>query len=297
MSLTEAVIWTPSPFDEVSELVALASRCLAVDGGLPLAADPAFLQRRWRIPGIPAIQGRDHDGRLIAAGAVRPTGATGGVTFCGLVDPAARGRGIGSHLLTWGLAQAVRQEQSVTVETESLTVAGEALFAAHGLRQVFAEDVMRIDLAAGVPDPAWPPGTRLTAWSAADAARFHGVYEAAFRERPGFPGWTAAEWIAEVDEDDEFRPQWSVLATLPELGDAGFVTAAVDWIVQVGVAPAARGRGIGGALVSEALRRMHADGARQAWLDVNVDNSAVRLYRRLGFEHRGRRARYRFPDS
>jgi GNAT superfamily N-acetyltransferase len=193
-------------------------------------------------------------------------------------------------LLDWGLA---RQDQPVMVETESLTAGAEELFAARGLRQVFAEDVMRIDLAGGVPQAVWPAGTELAVWSAAAAARFHAVYEQAFRERPGFPGWTADEWIAEVTEDDEFRPGWSVLATLPGLGDAGFVTAAVDWIVQVGVDPAARGRGLGGALVAEALRRMRADGATHAWLDVNVDNPAVRLYSKLGFEHRGRRARYR----
>ncbi|MFB9357088.1 GNAT family N-acetyltransferase [Actinoplanes nipponensis] len=179
------------------------------------------------------------------------------------------------------------------METESLTRAAEDLFAAHGLRQVFAEDVMRIDLARGVPDAPWPAGAQLASWSAVSAGRFHRVYAAAFRDRPGFPGWTADRWIADVSEDDDFRPQWSVLAGLPGLGDAGFVTAALDWIVQVGVVPAARGRGLGAALVVEALRRMRADGATHAWLDVNVDNPAVRLYRRLGFEHRGRRARYR----
>jgi mycothiol synthase len=282
------VTWAPLPFDDEDALVSLAARCLAADGGLPLAADPAFLRRRWQAPGTTTIQGRDHDGRLVAAGAARPTPATGGVTFCGLVDPDVRGRGIGSHLLTWGLGQ----EQPVTVETESLTGPAEELFAARGLRQIFAEDVMRIDLADGVPDAPWPAGTQLAAWSEAHAPRFHDVYTAAFRDRPGFPGWTADEWIADLTEDDDFRPQWSVLATLPDLGDAGFVTAAVDWIVQVGVAPAARGRGLGGALVAEALRRMRADGATHAWLDVNVDNPAVRLYRKLGFEHRGRRARY-----
>ena len=353
--MTGSVTWALLPFEVEDELVSLAGRCLAADGGLPLAADPAFLRRRWLAAGVLTIQGRDHDGRLIAAGAVRPTTGTGGVTFCGLVDPGARGRGIGTRLLTWGLAQATREnqqatnrdrratgdgqrvigegrqvagsprrvfgegqravserqqvigegqrvlgegqqaarEEQVTVETESLTAAAEELFAAHGLRQVFAEDVMRIDLAGVVPDVVWPAGTELGAWSAADAARFHRVYEAAFRERPGFPGWSAGEWIAGVTEDDDFRPRWSVLATVPGLGDAGFVTASVDWIVQVGVVPAARGRGLGGALVTEALRRMRADGATQAWLDVNVDNPAVLLYRKLGFEHRGRRARFR----
>jgi mycothiol synthase len=275
------------PFEDDADLVALAARCLAADGGLPLAADPAFLGRRWQAAGSRALQGRDRAGRLIAAGALRPI--SGGMAFCGLVDPGARGRGLGAHLLGWGLTEAAGP---VTVETESLTAAAAELFAAHGLEQVFAEDVMRIDLDAGVPAAAGPDGMRFSGWSRENAPRFHGVYAAAFRERPGFPGWSEAEWIAEVAGDDEFRPQWSVLATLPELGDAGFVTAAVDWIVQVGVVPAARRRGVGEALVTEALRRMRADGATHAWLDVNVDNTAVRLYRKLGFEHRGRRARY-----
>jgi len=294
---THAVTWAPMPFEDDADLVALAGRCLAADGGLPLAADPAFLRRRWHAAGTRVLQGRDRAGRLVAAGALRP--GSGGVAFSGLVDPDARGRGIGSHLLGWGLAEGRGPAEAagpVTVETESLTDAAAELFAAHGLEQVFAEDVMRIDLGAGAPAAAGPAGMRFSGWSGENAPRFHGVYAAAFRERPGFPGWSEAEWIAEVTGDDEFRPQWSVLATLPELGDAGFVTAAVDWIVQVGVVPAARRRGVGEALVTEALRRMRADGATHAWLDVNVDNIAVRLYRKLGFEHRGRRARYRVCD-
>ncbi|GGQ51363.1 GNAT family N-acetyltransferase [Couchioplanes azureus] len=186
----------------------------------------------------------------------------------------------------------------MTVETESLTADSLRLFHQRGLRQVFAEDVMRFDLGARrVPDAVWPAGTTLAVWSDAEAERFFRVYEAAFRERPGFPGWSAGRWIAGVTGDDEFRPGWSVLATVPGVGDAGFVTAAVGWIVQVGVVPAARGRGLGAALVSEALRRMRAGGADEAWLDVNVDNPASGLYRRLGFEDRGRRARFREPRA
>src|SRR5690349_8900533 len=105
---------------------------------MPLAADAAFLRRRWS--GFPALRGRDGSGRLVAAGAVRPS--AGGVTFCGLVDPGARGQGAGSHLLGWGLAEAAARGRQVTVETESLTATAEALFAARGLARVFAEDVM-----------------------------------------------------------------------------------------------------------------------------------------------------------
>jgi ribosomal protein S18 acetylase RimI-like enzyme len=77
------------------------------------------------------------------------------------------------------------------------------------------------------------------------------------------------------------------------VGDAGFVTAAVGWIVQVGVVPGARRRGLARALVTEALRRMTAAGEPEAWLNVNVNNpGAAALYRRLGFADRGQRARY-----
>ena len=326
MSVIDAVTWAELPFDSEDDLIALAGRCLEADGGLPLAADPAFLRRRWSGPGVVTLQGRTGEGLLVAAGAVRsapaPAGApsaasgtaaagvtdaagaaatggaaagatvsAGGATFVGLVDPEARGLGVGSYLLDWGLAGAARHPGPVTVETESLTAGAEALFAARGLRQVFAEDVMRVDFPP-VPDGVWPVGVTPADWSDATAGRFFGVYDAAFRERPGFPGLSAEAWIGDLVDDEDFRPGWSVLATDSRQGDVGFVTAAVDWIVQVGVVPSARGRGIGAALVAEALRRMHVDGAGHAWLDVNVDNTAVKLYERLGFEPRGRRARF-----
>jgi mycothiol synthase len=273
----------PLSDDDFHDLIALATRCFAADGGLPLATDPGFLRGRWTTPDTAAV--RDSDGRLVAAGAVRD-----GPVFTGLVDPAVRGTGLGSRLLDWGLDH----PGPVTVETEGLTAGAEALFASRGLRQVFAEDVMRIDLAGAVPEPAWPDGTALTAWSDATAERFAAVYDAAFRDRPGFPGLSAAEWIADVAEDDDFRPDWSILATVPGVGDAGFVTAAVGWIVQVGVVPAARGRGLGAALVMESLGRRQPEGETEAWLDVNIDNpGAAGLYRRLGFATAGRRARYR----
>ena len=332
--------WAPLRDGEFDDLVRLAARCLAADGGLPLSADAGFLRRRHAGPGIVTRTVRDPGGRLVAVGSVRPTaggglvvagsagptaggglvvvgsagptaggglvvagsaGPTAGrgddsgesTTFTGLVDPDARGRGLGSWLLDSGLAEGARRGGAVTVETEALTPATEALFTGRGLRQVFAEDVMCRDLTRDPPAVAWPDGTTLSSWSAATELRFHAVYEEAFRERPGFPGWSAAQWIDGVATDDEFRPEWSVLASLPGAGDAGFVTAAVDWIVQVGVVPAARGMGLGAALVGEALRRMRAEGATEAWLDVNVDNPAGRLYRRLGFVDRGRRARFR----
>jgi mycothiol synthase len=182
----------------------------------------------------------------------------------------------------------------VTVETEGLSPDAEKLFESRGLRQFFAEEVMRIDLAAApVPEPTWPAGTTLAEWSDEAAARFFQVYAASFRERPGFPDPSAEEWIEETAEDDDFQPEMSLLATLPEIGDAGFVSVGDNWIQQVGVVPAARRTGLGGALIRETLRRMASAGSDEGWLCVNVDNPAASLYRRIGFTGVGHRARYR----
>jgi ribosomal protein S18 acetylase RimI-like enzyme len=324
--------WQTAGDDVLGEVAALARACLTVDGGMPLAADEEFLRRRYAGPQTTTTTVRASDGQLIAVSAVRPAsaGGDGGAAATGLVDPRWRGRGIGAQLLDRALetAQAMadgltpagspRRAGRVSVETESLTPAVAQLFASRGLRQVFAEDIMRFDFttsaaaaardgggaearevraaAVAVPSPVWPAGTRLADWTDETAPRFFAVYAASFRDRPGFPGWSAEQWISWT-VDDGFRPDWSVLATVPEVGDAGFVTCAEGWIIQVGVVPAARGRGLGAALVGEALRRMGADGAREALLDVNVDNPAGELYRRLGFTVLGRRARFERPTQ
>ncbi|WP_127501422.1 GNAT family N-acetyltransferase [Actinoplanes solisilvae] len=299
------------------ELLALASRCFAADGGMPLATDPGFLGRRWAGAGVTAFGLRGPDGGLLAAGAVR-----GGPTFIGLVDPAARGRGLGGALLDRGLdlarsefvladsgnSEGERSEVvldgsgdgggerfEVTVESETLTAEAVELFESRGLRQVFAEDVMRADLVgAELPAVTWPDGATVSTWTEPVARRFHTTYYASFRDRPGFPGDPADEWIAENEDDEDFLPDCSLLLTLPDLGDAGFVTAARGWIVQAGVVPVVRRRGLAGALITESLTRMRAAGETHAWLTVNVNNpGAAALYRRLGFLDHGCRARFR----
>ena len=293
MFADDELTWAPLGDADFDDLVALAAACLGADGGLPLAAEPGFVRRRWAADGTASRSGRDATGALVAAAAVRPTTDGPGATVTVLVHPDFSPRGYAAELLDWGLEEAARRDGPVTVETESLTTALTELFASRGLVQVFAEDVMRIDLTQPVPAAVWPPGTTLREWDAETAPRFFAVYEAAFRERPGFPGLPAATWIDDLADDEEFRPGWSVLAEVPGLGDAGFVTCTVGWIDQVGVVPAARRAGLGAALVLESLGRMITDGAVEAWLNVNVDNAAIGLYRRLGFQVEGRRARYR----
>jgi ribosomal-protein-alanine N-acetyltransferase len=64
-------------------------------------------------------------------------------------------------------------------------------------------------------------------------------------------------------------------------------------ILDLAVLPEARGRGVGRALLDDALRALHQGGARQVFLEVRAANAAAqRLYRSRGFRTVGRRPDY-----
>jgi ribosomal protein S18 acetylase RimI-like enzyme len=298
---------------DLPALAYLARRCLAADGGQPFAADPAFLRSSY-LAGGPAI-GLFDGPELLSASAMRwtqPVSADPGVVICGMVDPAWRRRGIGAQGLDWALDQA-SQARVVLAESEALTDGAHALYLSRNMTQILAEHVLQLPADAPVPPVAAPEGMRLTEWGDthrepkapegereyADPGRFFAVYAAAFAERPGFPGRSAGEWISWISDDDDFMPQWTLLASLPDAsggpGDVGFIAGeATGWIAQVGVIPDARGRAVGASLIAEVIRRMRAAGESTVTLNVAVDNArADALYRRLGFVRIGGRARYR----
>jgi ribosomal protein S18 acetylase RimI-like enzyme len=70
-------------------------------------------------------------------------------------------------------------------------------------------------------------------------------------------------------------------------------------VLAVGVHPEHQRRGIGRALVSALIEHARAAGLLRLELYVRADNPrAIALYRSLGFEHEGTRARFvRLPDG
>jgi mycothiol synthase len=294
----DVLSWRSLGEADLPALAGLARDCLLADGGQPFAADPGFLRGRY-LDGAQA-RGGWQGPQLVCATALRRPGdgpeATAVTT--GLVHPQWRRRGLGGTAFDWAAGQARQPGEAgpaaLTADTEALSDGAHALYLARGLSQVFAEDVMQLAATATPPPPANPPaGLRLSTWEQAGPARFFAVYEASFRDRPGYPGWSQGRWADWISADDDFRAAWALLATVDGT-DAGFIVAdAGGWIIQVGVVPAARGRGLGAALVAEAVRLMRAGSQTVITLNVNVNNPhAAALYRRLGFALAGRRARY-----
>src|SRR5262245_24157840 len=153
---------------------------------------------------------------------------------------------------------------------------------------------MEADL-AGQPAPAWPTGFRPLAWDVglldahADVlARCFcgGVDSLVFPSLGSFSGCRGL--MADIIRRRAFIPEatWLVVG---RGGPCGCVQAlrergALGAIQNVGILPELRGRGLGQALLLQALRGMYESGLGRVVLEVTAQNeAAVRLYRRLGF--------------
>jgi ribosomal-protein-alanine N-acetyltransferase len=101
---------------------------------------------------------------------------------------------------------------------------------------------------------------------------------------------------------NELAQAWSHPLVALERGPDGerIVGYLVWWLVHdevhvlnVGTAPEARRRGVGRALMEEAVRHGRQKGARLATLEVRRSNAAaIALYRALGYQQAGVRPRY-----
>jgi ribosomal-protein-alanine N-acetyltransferase len=103
--------------------------------------------------------------------------------------------------------------------------------------------------------------------------------------------WTRGQCLGILD----LPRVWLTLASVDDQ-PAGFALArtVVDEseLLLLGVRPAYRGRGIGGALIERTLAVALASGARILHLEVRQGNDALRLYNRIGFREVGRRPGY-----
>lgn len=115
----------------------------------------------------------------------------------------------------------------------------------------------------------------------------------ALTESPEAFGTTLAEWSGDGDTEHRWRERLHDVPVNLVAEDAGMpvgmvsVTAAVDGqaeVISMWVAPQARGRGTGEALLRAAISRAATAGATHVALNVRVGNArAVGLYCRVGF--------------
>ncbi len=186
------------------------------------------------------------------------------------------------------------QEHSVPreeIRCENVTDEVIAAYTEQGYALTFAEEVMLYDLSRAISHRVVPLEVSYLSWTPERAHDFFMVYDTSFRERPGFPALSEAEWVHWTSDDPAFRPDLSVLAVV-QGQVVGFVTNAAyeedakqyGYIIQIGVHPQWRGQGLGAALMTHSLQAWRETGLEAVLLHVNVNNpGAIRLYQQLGF--------------
>ena len=226
-----------------------------------------------------------------------------GVHLQGRVHPELRGQGIGQALLAWQLARgrqlhAERHPEAparLTATVYTTMPSLEALVRRAGLVQ--ARWFFHMDRSlTGLPPLRQVPGVDLVpfTWDRDEAVRL--AHNAAFTEHYGSSERDVASWRVMFTGQRSFRPDLSVLAVSGD-GVLGYALSYVSeataaatgvregYFGQIGVVPAARGRGLAKAVIIAGLHAAAAGGCRTAGLEVDSENvtGALGLYESLGF--------------
>lgn len=184
------------------------------------------------------------------------------------------------------------------IRCENVTDEIIASYAKQGYILTFVEEVMRYDLSQTIRHITVPVEISYCVWTPERTHDFFSVYNASFCERPGFPGWSEAEWVDWTANDPSFRPDLSMLAMVQDQA-VGFVTNSEDeeaqqgYLIQIGVHPHWRTQGLGAALLARSLQAWREAGREAVILHVNSNNpGAMRLFRQLGFMSIARRGKF-----
>lgn len=181
-------------------------------------------------------------------------------------------------------------KDGTVIKCENITEEVIQKYQQEGYRLVFRENVMERDLSA-IPGMETSLPLVLRSWSDSSASDFYNVYNASFKDRPGFPGWSMKEWTAWLSSSPTFLPERTYIAEVNNVA-AGFIAADSDpefntrgYIIQVGVIPEWRHKGIAALMICRCLEALHKDGKKAAVLHVNQNNpGAIRLFEQLGFK-------------
>jgi mycothiol synthase len=211
----------------------------------------------------------------------------------GLVHPDHRGRGIGS----WLFDVIERRADELAVDQRSLRLrvaidagdrAAAAMLRARAMRPVRHFWHMQIDIAEALEPVPPPNGIAIVGIDVpGHLPAMHAVLDDAFREHWGYQPEPFDRWVEERTGSPSYDPTLWLLAID---GDepAGALTASVwddrGWVNEVGVLATHRGRGIGAALLRQALATFAGRGVRRIILNVDSENAtgATALYERVG---------------
>jgi mycothiol synthase len=264
---------------------------LNLTGTVAMAYPPPDRERDLRVA--------EADGRVAGSAVMQLVGSEtvfandGTEAFCrGHVVAEHRGQGIGAALLRWTLGRAAAEPGVREAWTQIRDPDGVALLEVAGFRHDRTGQVMRNTDPGAVPEPDWPAGIRVDT-----SLRGERLVEAvtvacdrAFADLPRYRGASRAN-VTRLFAHPDADPTLCFLAVRDgEVIGLSFCLLErhagmlEGWVHDLGVAPEARGVGLGRALLLHGVRALARRGAGEVLLGVDAANvRARRLYGQTGF--------------
>lgn len=209
-----------------------------------------------------------------------------------VVHPGSTGCGLGSLFVELIEGRAAERSGPKSVTLRNVTPAADAaagrLLASTGYERVRRFQHMAIELGGRTPAVPVAEGIVVRGFDPEpDAQAVHALLQEAFAENWEFAAMSYERWRSSWIDVPSFDPSlWHLARAGEELIGAVLAMARPEsgWIIDIGVAPAWRGRGAGGALLLRTFEAFRARGTNLVELNVDAENptGAVRLYERLG---------------
>jgi mycothiol synthase len=289
------------PAADVGGVHALVERATGADGTPPLSEHVLLHLPRGGDAEVRNLLVRGADDAVVAYAHLDVTDVVKGSSAELVVDPTARGRGLGRALAEAVLAQTPDGRLRLWAHGDRPEAA--ALAASLGFRRSRVLLQLRRSLTTPLPEVVLPDGLRLRTFRPGqDEQAWTEVNNRAFADHPDQGGWEVEE-VRLREQEPWFDPQGFFLAERDEDGQARLVGfhwtkvhgghgpdephdhPPIGEVYIVGVDPSEQGQGLGPALTLTGLRSLQQRGLSSVLLYVDESNeAAVKTYTRLGFE-------------
>jgi len=205
------------------------------------------------------------------------------------VDPAYRGRGLGTALSHWTRAVGARDGGTIVGQPVPGGSAGERLFAALGYRQMWTSWVLEMPAGQTIAPQPIPDGFAIREpRDLADLEAAWTVNEDAFlewseRERASFE-----EWSANVVKRPGFEP-WQLRLMVDPAGEVigmafVIVSSGCAYVDKLAVRRDLRGRGLARALLVDSFEVGRAHRGDRSELSTDSRTGALGLYEKVGMQ-------------